>query len=109
AGSAPLPVQSFRVGDCQGDDKRNPRFRTRAGIGMTSSAVQRGIVLVLLILQLSLAIIPPARANEATIKIGILHSLSGTMAISEAVLKDTVPMLIEDQNQKGGLLGRKME
>jgi urea transport system substrate-binding protein len=41
--------------------------------------------------------------------VGILHSLSGTMAISEAVLKDTVLMLIEDQNRKGGLLGRKLE
>src|SRR5262249_17976461 len=41
--------------------------------------------------------------------IGILHSLSGTMAISEAVLKDTVLMLIADQNKKGGLLGRRLE
>ena len=51
----------------------------------------------------------PAAAEENTIKIGILHSLSGTMAISEAVLKDTVLMLIRDQNAKGGLLGRKLE
>jgi urea transport system substrate-binding protein len=50
-----------------------------------------------------------AHAGEDTIKIGILHSLSGTMAISEAVLKDTVLMLIADQNKKGGLLGRKLE
>ena len=48
-------------------------------------------------------------AAEDTIKVGILHSLSGTMAISEAVLKDTVLMLIADQNSKGGLLGRKLE
>jgi urea transport system substrate-binding protein len=48
-------------------------------------------------------------AAEDTIKVGILHSLSGTMAISEAVLKDTVLMLIADQNRKGGLLGRKLE
>ena len=46
---------------------------------------------------------------QATIKIGVLHSLSGTMAISETTLKDTVLMLIEDQNKKGGLLGRKLE
>jgi urea transport system substrate-binding protein len=51
----------------------------------------------------------PAAAEESTIKVGILHSLSGTMAISEAVLKDTVLMLIQDQNNKGGLLGRKLE
>ena len=50
-----------------------------------------------------------AHAAEDTIKIGILHSLSGTMAISESVLKDTVLMLIADQNKKGGLLGRKLE
>ena len=51
---------------------------------------------------------PPSRANESAIKVGILHSLSGTMAISEAVLKDTVVMLIREQNKKGGLLGRKL-
>src|SRR6201989_3657240 len=44
-----------------------------------------------------------------TIKIGVLHSLSGTMAISETTLKDTVLMLIDEQNKKGGLLGRKLE
>ncbi len=52
---------------------------------------------------------PTVRADEGTIKIGILHSLSGTMAISESVLKDTVLMLIADQNRKDGLLGRKLE
>jgi urea transport system substrate-binding protein len=52
---------------------------------------------------------PTADAEDNPIKVGILHSLSGTMAISEAVLKDTVLMLIEDQNRKGGLLGRKLE
>ena len=44
-----------------------------------------------------------------TIKVGILHSLSGTMAISETTLKDTMLMLIEEQNEKGGLLGKKLE
>jgi urea transport system substrate-binding protein len=44
-----------------------------------------------------------------TIKVGILHSLSGTMAISETTLKDTMLMLIEEQNAKGGLLGKKLE
>ena len=44
-----------------------------------------------------------------TIKIGVLHSLSGTMAISETTLKDTVLMLIEKQNKAGGLLGKKLE
>ena len=44
-----------------------------------------------------------------TIKIGVLHSLSGTMAISETTLKDTMLMLVEEQNKKGGLLGKKLE
>ena len=76
---------------------------------MNSGSARRCTVLVLLIFQLWLVVIPAARAGEETIKIGILHSLSGTMAISEAVLKDTVRMLIEEQNRKGGLLGRKLE
>jgi urea transport system substrate-binding protein len=50
----------------------------------------------------------PSRAQE-TIKVGILHSLSGTMAISETTLKDTMLFLIEEQNKKGGLLGKKLE
>ncbi|MCG6965845.1 MAG: urea ABC transporter substrate-binding protein [Chromatiaceae bacterium] len=44
-----------------------------------------------------------------TIKVGVLHSLSGTMAISETTLKDTMLMLIDEQNKKGGLLGKKLE
>ena len=44
-----------------------------------------------------------------TIKVGVLHSLSGTMAISETTLKDTVLMMIEEQNKMGGLLGKQLE
>lgn len=51
----------------------------------------------------------PARAADDTIKVGILHSLSGTMAISETTLKDAMLMLIDEQNAKGGLLGKKLE
>lgn len=47
--------------------------------------------------------------SKDTIKVGILHSLSGTMAISETVLKDTALMAIEEINAKGGVLGRKLE
>jgi urea transport system substrate-binding protein len=50
----------------------------------------------------------PAMAAD-TIKVGILHSLSGTMAISETVLKDTVLMAIDEINAKGGVLGKKLE
>jgi len=46
---------------------------------------------------------------EETIKVGVLHSLSGTMAISETTLKDTMLMLIEQQNKMGGVLGKKLE
>jgi urea transport system substrate-binding protein len=48
-----------------------------------------------------------AKAQD-TIKVGILHSLSGTMAISETTLKEVVMMLIDEQNKKGGLLGKKL-
>ena len=44
-----------------------------------------------------------------TIKVGVLHSLSGTMAISETTLKDTVLMMIEEQNKAGGILGKQIE
>jgi len=53
-------------------------------------------------------IVTPVSAQD-TIKVGVLHSLSGTMAISETTLKDTVLMLIEEQNKKGGILGKKLE
>jgi urea transport system substrate-binding protein len=57
---------------------------------------------------MGLAMALPAKAQD-TIKIGILHSLSGTMAISETTLKDVMLMLIDEQNKKGGLLGKKLE
>jgi len=50
-----------------------------------------------------------AAAAEDTIKVGVLHSLSGTMAISETTLKDTILMMIDEQNKKGGVLGKKIE
>lgn len=50
-----------------------------------------------------------ALAQEETIKVGILHSLSGTMAISETTLKDVMLMLIEEQNKKGGINGQMLE
>jgi urea transport system substrate-binding protein len=55
------------------------------------------------------ALANPAAAQQGTIKVGVLHSLSGTMAISETTLKDTVLMMVDDINKKGGLLGRKVE
>lgn len=57
----------------------------------------------------SISFAAPAMAQEETIKVGILHSLSGTMAISETTLKDTMLFLIDEQNKKGGVLGKKLE
>ncbi|WP_333873954.1 urea ABC transporter substrate-binding protein [Methylobacter sp.] len=57
----------------------------------------------------TLAFTAGAANAEDTIKVGVLHSLSGTMAISETTLKDTMLMLIDEQNKKGGLLGKKLE
>ena len=55
---------------------------------------------------------PESSADGPTgdpIKVGVLHSLSGTMAISETTLKDTILMMVDEQNAKGGLLGRPVE
>ena len=57
----------------------------------------------------SLGVAPAFAQSGDTIKVGILHSLSGTMAISETVLKDTVLMAIDEINAKGGVLGKKLE
>jgi len=58
---------------------------------------------------LALSVMSGAALAGDTIKVGVLHSLSGTMAISETTLKDTMLMLIEEQNAKGGLLGKQLE
>ena len=47
--------------------------------------------------------------SGGTVKVGVLHSLSGTMAISETVLKDVALMAIDEINAKGGVLGKKLE
>ena len=61
-------------------------------------------------LALTLSLMPTfARAADDTVKIGILHSLSGTMAISETSLKDVVLMAVEEINAKGGVMGKKIE
>jgi len=58
---------------------------------------------------LAMPAIRPSFAQGAPIKVGVLHSLSGTMAISETALRDTVLMMIEWANAQGGVLGRKLE
>ncbi len=57
----------------------------------------------------ALSFMGQSASAQDTIKVGILHSLSGTMAISETTLKDVMLMMVEEQNKKGGLLGKKLE
>ncbi len=73
-----------------------------------SSTAARALFVSGWILLLLLFATPAPGTDENIIRVGILHSLTGTMAISESVLKDTILMLIDDQNRKGGLLGRKL-
>ena len=73
---------------------------TRRQAGKAFTAIALGVA--------ALSMSPLANAAD-TIKVGVLHSLSGTMAISESVLKDTVLMTIDEINAKGGLLGKKLE
>lgn len=73
-------------------------------------AITRRSLLASAVLGLSMATgLGISASAEETIKVGILHSLSGTMAISETTLKDVMLMLIAEQNEKGGLLGKKLE
>tara|TARA_R100001129_G_scaffold171785_2_gene142132 strand:- start:673 stop:1992 length:1320 start_codon:yes stop_codon:yes gene_type:complete len=74
---------------------------------MHNMTIRKHVKLGLSALALSMSL--NAMAAEDPIKVGILHSLSGTMAISETVLKDTVEMLIAKQNAEGGVLGRELE
>jgi urea transport system substrate-binding protein len=68
-----------------------------------------GVCVALGLLQAPGAVIAEAAGSPAPLRVGVLHSLSGTMAISETTLKDTVLMLVEAQNARGGLLGRPLE
>ena len=69
----------------------------------------RSIATATLLLTVMLGFARLAHGQSDTIKVGVLHSLSGTMAISETTLKDTILMMIDEQNKKGGLLGKKLE
>jgi len=69
----------------------------------------RGFMRVIAVVGILLWALGMAEADGPPIKVGILHSLSGTMAISETSLKDVALMAIEELNEKGGVLGRKIE
>lgn len=62
-----------------------------------------------LLVTFALVLLPQLGLSADKIKVGVLHSLSGTMAISETTLKDTVLMMVEEQNKAGGLLGKELE
>src|SRR5438045_6650979 len=78
-----------------------------------SNSMQRRSFLKRLTLQVALATSGLALAPQIlaadTIKVGVLHSLSATMAISETVLKDVTLMAIDEINAKGGVMGKKLE
>src|SRR5437763_10035627 len=94
---------------CNGRERRRVRARSADVLvhqGVTMSRTR--VVLTACVLAAGLAASGTAFA-QGTIKVGVLHSLSGTMAISETTLKDTILMLVDEQNKKGGLLGKKLE
>ena len=76
---------------------------------MTTTRRQVGKTLTAVTLALATLGYSAIASAQETIKIGILHSLSGTMAISETVLKDVALMAIDEINAKGGVLGKKLE
>jgi len=84
------------------NDEKTNRGVTHMNIKSCLSAAFLGAILSSTALQ-------GAFAADDTIKIGVLHSLSGTMAISETTLKDAMLMLVEEQNKKGGVLGKQIE
>jgi urea transport system substrate-binding protein len=75
---------------------------------MTTGKSLTRLLSVTLAVLASTLVFAAAQAAD-TIKIGVMHSLSGTMAISETTLKDTILMMIDEQNKKGGVLGKKLE
>src|SRR5690606_6575521 len=90
----PLRSRHWAASTTLGGSGMNRRFTLKA----TAAAVALATIQACL----------PARAAEP-IKVGVLHSLSGTMAISETVLKDVALMAIDEINAAGGVLGRKLE
>jgi len=71
---------------------------------MAKRAILLGLLFVLII-----GIVPAVTAQDEPIKVGILHSLSGTMSISETTVRDSTLMAIEEINAAGGVLGRQIE
>ena len=102
----PASLATKQNGQGTGFMEPNKNAITRRGLGGLGAAT---VTLAALGVAKTTMIAPANAAETGPIKVGILHSLSGTMAISETTLKDVMLMLIEQQNAKGGVLGRKLE
>src|SRR5476649_2513623 len=100
-----LAIPHLRVGPCR---VTNARVKAEGASMRDSKPMTRRWLMATAGLAFGLAAFGPAQAQD-TIKVGVLHSLSGTMAISETTLKDTMLFLIDEQNKKGGVLGKKLE
>jgi urea transport system substrate-binding protein len=74
-----------------------------------SRTATKRLILLCFLLILAVGVIPSVSAQEELIKVGILHSLSGTMSISETTVRDSTLMAIEEINAAGGVLGRQIE
>jgi urea transport system substrate-binding protein len=74
-----------------------------------SRTATKRLILLCFLLILVVGVIPSVSAQEEPIKVGILHSLSGTMSISETTVRDSTLMAIEEINAAGGVLGRQIE
>ena len=74
-------------------------------LGKIKTSFARQLVALALVCGMSAS----AQAAKEPVKIGILHSLSGTMAISEVSLRDAVLMAVEEINESGGVLGHPIE
>src|SRR5215204_5583196 len=97
---------------CDAFPRRPPKASTSNQGESMSLIFKSAYAAVIAATMAAASFVMPAAASAPTgdtIKIGILHSLSGTMAISETTLKDVMLMLIDEQNKKGGLLGKKLE
>jgi urea transport system substrate-binding protein len=86
--------------------KNNYLVEAKAMLGLRKVA---GLVAGAAMMATSALGLGAAQAADDVIKVGVLHSLSGTMAISETTLKDAVLMMVDDLNKNGGLLGKKVE
>ena len=75
-----------------------------------ASALGKRLVWLLLLSIFAISIVPAVSAqDDNTIKVGLLHSLSGTMSISETTVRDSELMAIDEINAAGGVLGKQLE